>query len=548
MGCNILRHRFFLVTVGILILPAILFSQKGLSHVRVVRLSYVSGTVGVKRPASTEWAKAMVNTPIQEGFELSTSANSYAEVEFENGSTARLGEFSQVTFAQLAMDEDGNKLNRLTFGQGYGTFHLLPEHHDAYSIELAEATLTPNGKSEFRTDFLHGQARVEVFSGSVAVETSLKTVKLGKDKTLEFDPGATEMAMNAKQGIVKDSWDKWTSQRDTQSQLSIADQAVSARGPAYGWSDLNVYGEWGFFPGFGYGWSPFASAGWSPYSMGMWSWYPGMGYTWISGEPWGWMPYHFGNWNFSPGFGWFWMPGTSSSFSPALVSWYSGAGWVGWAPQGAVGTRGQSIVTTVPGTVVQNGLMVSSQNANHVPTTAGTMITRMPFQPGAGAMLPGPVLSASAETLFTPRAGATRLVAPPSILMGGDALREKSLQAGHAFNQPLRARLGATLGGSYAVGGAVGEFRGDAFRGTHGATGMNGPQGAGFYGSAGAGGPTLMSHGQQSSNSPQIGGGGMTPSGGAGGSVSRGGNAGGAMPTTGGAGGGHGTSPGGGHH
>ena len=37
----------------------------------------------------------------------------------------------------------GNKLNRLTFEQGYATFHLLPEHHDAYSVKIAEATLTP---------------------------------------------------------------------------------------------------------------------------------------------------------------------------------------------------------------------------------------------------------------------------------------------------------------------------------------------------------------------------------------------------------------------
>ncbi len=32
---------------------------------------------------------------------------------------------------------DGNKLNRLTFEQGYATFHLLPEHHDAYSVKIA---------------------------------------------------------------------------------------------------------------------------------------------------------------------------------------------------------------------------------------------------------------------------------------------------------------------------------------------------------------------------------------------------------------------------
>jgi len=546
MRCKALRHGFPLVVVGFLMLPTILFAQKGLSHVRVVRLSYVRGTVGVKRPASTEWAKALVNIPIQEGFEISTAADSYAEVEFENGSTARLGEFSKVNFDQLAMDENGNKLNRLTFEQGYATFHLLPEHHDAYSVRMAETTLTPNGKSEFRTDLEHGRVRVEVFSGSIEVVASSRTVKLGKDRVLEFDPEATEVALNAKQGIVKDSWDKWTSARDTQAQLSLTDQGVSARGPLYGWSDLNAYGEWGFFPGFGYGWSPFASAGWSPYSMGMWSWYPGMGYTWIAGEPWGWLPYHYGNWNFSPGFGWFWMPGSFGAWSPALVSWYAGPGWIGWAPRGVVGAAGQSIVTSVPGGVVQNGLMIGPQNVNHVPVTAGTRIRRMPFQPGAGAMLSGAPLSASAEALFTPHAGATHTSAPASILMGGDAERELALQAGHSAHQPLRARLGTTLGGHHAVGGAVGEFRGDAFSGTHGAhgsKGMNGSQGPTFSGSAGTGGPTLLPHGHQASTSPQGGGGQMTPSGGGGG-----GNAGSATHTAGTGGGGHSASSGGGHH
>ena len=189
MGSRALRVKHFWVIVVILTLPTILLGQKGLSHVRVVRLSYVRGTVGVKRPGSTEWAKAQVNTPIQEGFEISTSGESYAEVEFENGSTARLGEFTKLNFDQLAMDEDGNKLNRLTFEQGYATFHFLPDHNDAYSVKVAETTLSPNGKSEFRTDLEHGKARVEVFTGSIEVAASAKTVKLGKDKSLEFDTG-----------------------------------------------------------------------------------------------------------------------------------------------------------------------------------------------------------------------------------------------------------------------------------------------------------------------------------------------------------------------
>ena len=546
MRCKALRHGFPLIVVGIFFLPTILFAQNGLSHVRVVRLSYVSGTVAVRRPASTEWAKALVNTPIQEGFELSTSANSYAEVEFENGSTARLGEFSKVNFDQLAMDESGNKLNRLTFEQGYATFHLLPEHHDAYSVKIADSTLAPNGKSEFRADLEHGRVRVEVFSGSVELASPSKTVKLGKDKVLEFEPEAMEAALNVKQGIVKDSWDKWASERDTQAQLSLTDQGVAAQGPLYGWSDLNAYGEWGYFPGFGYGWSPFASAGWSPYSMGMWSWYPGMGYTWISGEPWGWMPYHYGNWNFSPGFGYFWMPGSFGNFSPALVSWYSGPGWIGWAPLGALGGGGQRILTTVPGGVVQNGQMIGAQNLTHVPVTAGTSITRLPFQPGEGAMLSGAPLSASAEALFTPHAGTTHAMAPASILMGGSAASEQSLQGRRTAHQPLRARLGTTLGGHYAVGGAVGEFRGDAFSGTRGArgpNGMNGSQRPEFSRGARTGGATLLPHGQQSSNSPHNGGGQMAPTG-----VGASGNVGSASPSMGTAGGGHITSSGSGHH
>jgi hypothetical protein len=455
---------------------------------------------------------------MQEGFELSTAAKSYAEVEFENGSTARLGEFSNLTFDQLAMDAEGNKLNRLTCEQGYATFHFLPEHHDAYSVKVAGATITPSGKSEFRTDLDHGRVRVEVFAGSVEVTALSKTVRLGKDRILEFNPAGVEVAFNVTEGIVKDSWDKWTAARDSQAQLALADQALPARGLLYGWADLDVYGEWGFFPGFGYGWSPFVSAGWSPFSLGMWSWYPGMGYAWISGEPWGWLPYHYGSWDFSPGFGWFWMPGSFDAWSPALVTWYSGPGWIGWTPMGVAGAGGQATVTTVPNGVVQNGQMITPQSVNHTRLGAATLMTGFPFQPGAGAMLSGAPLSVGAE-MFTARTQGSHGAAPTAVVMGGDAEREAALQGGHFAHQPIRVRLGTTLGGHYAVGGSVGEFRGDAFKGAGGAKGLeglNGPPG-GASARGGRSGPALLPHGQQANISPRGGGGGTMSSGPAGG-------------------------------
>ena len=498
------------VCVGSLfLLPISLVAQQPVSHVRVVRLSYLSGTVAVKRPGATEWAKALVNTPIQEGFEISTAADSFAEVQFENGSTACLGELSRAAFDQLALDAEGNKLNRMTFEQGYATFHFLPERHDAYSVKVADASLTPSGKSLFRTDLDKRHVRLEVFSGSVQIMTPFRSAKLGKDKRLEFDTGANEVAFDIHAGMVKDSWDKWVEARDSQASLALADQAVAARGPVYGWSDLDTYGEWAMFPGFGYGWSPFAPMGWAPYSMGMWGWYPGMGYTWISSEPWGWLPYHYGSWNLSPDFGWFWMPGNFGFWSPALVSWYTGPGWVGWAPLGLNSRPGlMRPVTTISGRTIQIGQVITPQSVGHAQFSEGALTEHLPFQPGAGATLAGPPLAARAAASFTAHAGGARTLAPSSILMEGEGGKESAVLAGRRLHEPLRVRLGTTLGGRYAVGGTVGEFRGDAFKGMGRRGGMNGFRASAL--SRGNSQPRLsvLPHGQ-SAESSGGGGGGM---------------------------------------
>lgn len=49
----------------------------------------------------------------------SREGNLHSPVEFENGSTAPLGERSRLLFHQLALDADGKKLNGLTFEPGY---------------------------------------------------------------------------------------------------------------------------------------------------------------------------------------------------------------------------------------------------------------------------------------------------------------------------------------------------------------------------------------------------------------------------------------------
>jgi len=598
------------------------------SHARVVRLSYVGGTVMVKRPGSAEEEPAMVNVPIQEGFELSTSGGSYAEVEFENGSTARIGELSKLLFHQLALDADGNKLNGMTFEQGYATFHFLPEHNvppsahrdgtihfqptdiDVYRVKIADATVTADGKCEFRTDLDQDRYRVEVFNGSVDVATPTLSSKLGEGKILEDKSGGTELAFNTRKGIVKDTWDQWTEARDKQVQLTEKDESVHPTGPRYGWSELDTYGEWITLPGGRFGWSPYARAGWSPYTNGQWGLYPGLGWTWISGEPWGWLPYHCGLWDFDASFGWYWMNPMFGCglWGASLVNWYGGSGWIGWAPKGGThppGTGGPGHprpgppggghpgpvplsghfprgIVTVPTSVVQNRQLITPQTVSHIPPTAGSMIEHPPFEPG-----PRPTSAASSPALSTgttSKSNTTTAAAPPApisgpgpgfashhasapstILMGGDAAKESSLLAEHHFHsgrEPLRAIGGTTLGGRYPVRGSTGEFRGTAFRGGEkngGASGKSGPLvGSTVSHPAGGSGAIIMSHGQGGGGSHgggYSGGGGVGSSsgggrsGGGGGSVSSGG---GAAHSGGGGGGvssgGGGGGAGGGHH
>jgi hypothetical protein len=556
------------------------------SHARVVRLSYVSGTVMVKRPGSAEEEPAMVNVPIQEGFELSTSEGSYAEVEFENGSTARIGELSKLLFDQLALDAEGNKLNGVTFEQGYATFHFLPEHNvspsanrdgtihfqptysDVYRVKIADATVTADGKCEFRTDLDQDRFRVEVFNGSVDVATSTLSSKLGEGKILEHESGGAELAFNTRKGIVKDAWDQWTEARDKQVQLTDKDEAVHPIGPRYGWSELNTYGEWVGLPGGRFGWSPYARAGWSPYTNGQWGWYPGLGWTWISGEPWGWLPYHCGLWDFDSSFGWYWMDPMFGCglWGASLVNWYAGPGWIGWAPTGGPGhprpvpprgghpgpvppgpgprpvlPRG---IVTVPTSVVQNRQLITPETVSHIPPTSGSLIVRPPFEPGplptsaASSPAPGAGTTSKSNTAAAtapisgpgPSFASRHASAPSTILMGGDAAKESALLADHHFHsgrEPLRAVEGATLGGRYPVRGSTGEFRGNAFGGGEnkgGASGKNGPLvGPTVSHTAGGSGAIIMSHGQGGGGSR----GGGYSGGGRGGSSSGGGRSGG---------------------
>ena len=388
------------------------------SHARIVRLSFVEGTVAIQRPDLTEWAEASVNTPIQEGFKLSTAQNGFAEVEFEDGSTLRVGQLGELDFTQLALESTGGKINRIALNQGYATFHVTPARYDLYEIRAGETTITVHSETNdlFRVDLDGDALRVEVFKGSVDFSGIYGALSLDKDQVLEQRIGADQPQL-VTNGITKDDWDKWVERRE-QDIVPLQKRGVPSlysndtTDLLYGAGDLWNYGTWTYFPEFGYhGWLPRVSAGWTPYSIGRWCWYPGIGYVWISTEPWGWLPYHYGEWVFQPGIGWCWFPTSLNRWSPGVVNWYQGPDCIGWSPRSNVIAQGnncppgQTCHTFIKVDTFGSGRLISASNTLQIDPYQTRAVPGPQVTPTQQASLPGPAVSLGTIGVHTRVAG-----------------------------------------------------------------------------------------------------------------------------------------------
>jgi uncharacterized membrane protein YgcG len=427
------------------------------SHARIVRLSFVEGQVTLQRPDFAEWAEAPMNTPLEEGFKLSTAENSFAEVEFENGSTVRLGQFSLLEFTQLGLASDGSKINRLTMDTGYATFHATPEGQEVYEVLTPDARLNPRGKALFRVDVDSTEERVEVFNGFLEAEGSLGSWTLAKNSVLDLSPGADQPAQLS-QGITNDDWDRWVKERESEAEAASSNPSSNlytnnGADTAYGWSDLAYYGNWSYMPGIGYGWIPSVDAGWYPYSLGFWCWYPGFGYTWISAEPWGWLPYHFGYWEFIPGIGWVWFPGSFGAWSPGLVNWYGGPGWIGWTPRHGLPrprnpfpcSQAQPCGAAISTSAFKHGRPVRPETVLPVNPESGNRMERPDLLPDRQAMLPGRVIA-------TPTEAANAKVS----IIGPRSVTPRSQPTN---TQPTTAASGSAAGITLILGGSAAGFQ-----------------------------------------------------------------------------------------
>jgi hypothetical protein len=304
---------------------------------RAVRLSNVEGEVHLSQGGQALTDRAMANTPLFEGTRVDTGNDGRAEIQFEDGSVARVSPQSSLALSFLrGIGESADRDAEIQLNSGLAYFELQGDSESNHiRVRFGDTVVTASGFTVLRINLDKSPGEVAVFSGNAHLEggaTPAIDMHGGESLALNAaDPGN----YNLTESIEQDSWDAWNSDRDQEITTASAertdatDNLPDSNNPA--WSDLDANGNWYNVPGEGYVWSPSEAAtpGFDPYGNGYWMSTPAYGYTWISGYPWGYLPYQCGAWNYYSTFGWGWAPGV-------CAPWWGGyGGWVfniGYAP------------------------------------------------------------------------------------------------------------------------------------------------------------------------------------------------------------------------
>jgi hypothetical protein len=331
---NRLSRIQFKPAAGILALALLLGSAVALKaqqpdpNTRAARLSYVEGNVQLSQGNQILADPALVNTPLFEGTQVATKEDGRAEIQFDDGSVARISPNSSLKIAVLRQDAGANRAE-LVLESGLGYFELQGNSSgDQTTARFGDSSVTASGFTVLRVSLDNLPGELAVFAGNVHLER-------GNSLSLDLH-GGESVALNASdpnlynlaETIEPDSWDAWNADRDqdlnTQQAARTAASGSEPNSNNPAWGDLDANGNWYSVPGQGYVWSPDAavSSDWDPYGCGNWVWTPQFGYIWVSCEQWGYLPYSSGYWNYYDDFGWGWTPGFG-------YPWWTTGGWVG---------------------------------------------------------------------------------------------------------------------------------------------------------------------------------------------------------------------------
>ena len=279
---------------------------------RTARITFLNGGVQIQRSNSTNEDSPVLNMPITEGTRIVTADYGQAEIEFEDGSVARLTPRTTLSLDAMTLTSSGVAHTQLALLSGLAYFELRKSSVATYLVTAGGTNAAPVENLTLRVNLDEPPAIFAVLTGAAQLgrgESFNTQVRAGE--SLRTDPrDETRYFLTAQ--IADESWDRWNESRDQGAADQAGKRTVARDGFAgsqgYGWSDLDANGSWYNVPGQGQVWQPaVADDAFDPYDNGAWVWSSG-GYLWASSYSWGWTPFRCGHWIFFPGFGWGWVP------------------------------------------------------------------------------------------------------------------------------------------------------------------------------------------------------------------------------------------------
>jgi len=310
---------------------------------RVGRLAFVQGTVSFHDNDQTDWAPAVVNTPLTSGDALWTEPNARSEVSIA-GTRVRLDSGTQLDM--LAIDDTQT---RMQLDQGRIDIKTFTyDTHQPYEILTPRGTITLQQQGDYYVEAGSTQdpTRLGVRSGAAQIQApngQVLAVRAGEMGEVADDNGSPQLRTIPQAPPPMPTY--WA-ERDRTVVYDQPPQYVTAN--MTGYEDLNGYGSWSNDPDYGQVWTPRAVvAGWEPYRTGHWAFVEPWGWTWVDDQPWGFAPYHYGRWA-NRNSRWVWVPPQRDLrpvYAPALVAFVGGVELgvaigqqsrapVGWFPLG----------------------------------------------------------------------------------------------------------------------------------------------------------------------------------------------------------------------
>jgi hypothetical protein len=322
------RLIWIFLSVSLIALAASAYAEDD-SYMRLVRLSYLEGNVSYQHSSDVDWSEASINFPLEPGDRIYTGQNGRAEMQFDDGSVCRLAE--NTDFEILSLKEDFIQVRILV-----GLATLTAAGSVDFEIDTPAAAFSTLRKGVYRFDVVeNGDSDAIVRKGELEAANNEFSQRIQSGELLHVR-GGEDPDPALSQYNRRDLWDEWNDRRNADMRAGVS-QSYLPNNVYIGASEMDRNGRWVDVDTYGTAWVPTVDVSWSPYSVGRWCYRPFYGWTWVSYETWGWLPYHYGSWHRSASYGWCWIPGPAFSFnfwSPGLVAFYSGPGWVSWCPLG----------------------------------------------------------------------------------------------------------------------------------------------------------------------------------------------------------------------